>query len=329
MRLVKILLLVMTALLVLTGCYYSHPVKNDRWIADNDGTVDSVNFFLRHYYWRNFNFAVAGEPVVLRAAYPGNDGVKTIEDSIVLRPHDRIVVADVMYVPADTVDSVWVKVARDQLTQGWSRERELLEKVVPDSPVSKFIHNFSDRRMIFVLSCLGGGIFFFLVQAVRRKRALIVHFNDINSFYPTLLCIVVSGAATLYGSVQHFVPDTWVEFYYHPTLNPFVLPPILGLFIASVWTMLVVACAVVDDLRRYPDIVDKVSYLAGLAGVCMVLYLFFTLTVRFYVGYPLLIAYWWFALRCHLRRRARYVCGACGKPLNRIGRCPHCGTMNT
>lgn len=327
---IRRLLAALAALLLLTGCYYNYPDKADRWAVTGDGTIDSVSFYRHHHYWRNFDFSLAGEPLTIATSYPGSDGVRLLQDSVTLRPHDVIVVADVRYVPADTVDSVWVKVARDQLTQGWVREKALLEKAVPDSPISRFIHNFSDRRMLFVLTCLGAAVFLYLVQVIRRKRALIVHFNDINSFYPTLLCIVVSGAAALYGSVQHFVPETWIEFYYHPTLNPFVLPPVVGFFIASVWLMLVVAIAVVDDVRRCPDPVDVMSYLAGLAGICMVLYLFFTLTVRFYIGYPLLLVYWAFALRCHLRRRRpRYICGACHRPMTRLGRCPHCGAVNS
>ena len=330
MRKIRTLLVTLMGLLLLSGCYYNYPGKSDRWAVEGDGRLDSVSFYRQHHYWRNYEFAVAADPLTIRAAYPGSDGLKLPEDSMTLRPHDRIVVADVMSIPQDTVDSVWVKVARDQLTQGWVREKTLLEKVVPDSPISKFIHNFSDRRMIFVVSCLGVAVLLYLVQVIRRKRALIVHFNDISSVYPTLLCITVSGAAALYGSVQRFAPETWVEFYYHPSLNPFVLPPVLGLFIGSVWLMLVMAIAVVDDLRRCPDLVDGVSYLAGLAGVCMILYLFFTLTTPLYIGYPLLLAYWYFALRCHLRRRRpRYICGACHKPLTRLGRCPHCGAINS
>ena len=144
---------------------------------------------------------------------------------------------------------------------------------------------------------------FFLIQAARRRHLHIVHFNDIGSFYPTLLCLTVSGAATLYGSLQHFVPETWVEFYYHPTLNPFGLPLVLSVFVASVWLML--------------------------AGVCMVLYLFFSLSAPYYVGYPCLVAYWAFAIRSYARHRTpRYVCGRCGAALPRLGRCPHCGAMN-
>jgi hypothetical protein len=41
-------------------------------------------------------------------------------------------------------------------------------------------------------------------------------------------------AATVYNSIQHFVPETWEHYYYDPTLNPFEVPFILGLFIVCV-----------------------------------------------------------------------------------------------
>ena len=68
---------------------------------------------------------------------------------------------------------------------------------------------------------------------------------------------------------------------------------------------------------------------ASLLGVCMVLYLFFSLTTPCYLGYPCLVAYWAFALTRYLRHRSpRYVCGRCGRRINRLGRCPHCGAVN-
>lgn len=319
--------------LSLVSCYYSHPNQADHWATMNEISVDSVNFYIGHHYWTGYNFqAIDSMDLQVspsKDAYTEYFGLST--DTIKIKKRDHLVVAKVMYVPTDTVDSVWVKVARDQLTQGWIREKTLLDKVVPNDPISKFIYNFSDRRFTFVLSIFGLAILFWLVQSIRHKHYRMVHFRDIPSFYPTLLCLCVSGSATLYGSMQKFIPNTWVEFYYHPTLNPFntELPLILALFIASVWTMLIVAVAVVDELRRQRDLGDNLSYLASLAGVCMVLYLTFTLTTPLYIGYPLLIAYWYYAIRQYwIHRPTHMLCGLCRKPIAHKGRCPHCGAIN-
>ena len=92
---------------------------------------------------------------------------------------------------------------------GWVHEQDLLARVVPDDSISQFIHAFSNTHLIYFLSVLGVLSVLWLVRRMRRKRFHIVHFDDIGSCYPTLLCLTLSGAATLYASMQNFVPDTW------------------------------------------------------------------------------------------------------------------------
>lgn len=327
------LMLLIVACCMAASCYYSHPNKVDHWQAASETGVDSVNFFITHHYWTGYNF-VATDTLTLQTA-PHIEGLPDygalLNDTVCLTKHDPLVVAKVMYVPTDTTDSVWVKVARDQLSQGWVHESELLRRVVPDDPISKFIFYFSDSRSVYVLSVLGLAIVFLLVQNVRHKRFRMVHFNDIPSFYPTLLCLCVSASATLYGSIQRFVPMTWVEFYFHPTLNPLCesLPVILRLFIASVWLMLIVAVAVVEEMRRLPDVGDTLSYLTSLGGVCVVLYLVFTLSTPLIAGYFLLAAYAFFAIWQYAKHKPSHLlCGACGKSITKKGRCPYCGAEN-
>lgn len=327
-----IIIFVCTAM-ILSGCYYSHPNKVDHWAAATEGSVDSVNFFISHHYWTGYNFQTT-DTIAIQTAPPLNNLPEygaIVNDTLRLAPNNRLVVARIIYVPTDTIDSVWVKVARDQLTQGWLHEKDLLDNVVPDDPISKFIYYFSDSRLICVLSVFGLVVFFLLIQGVRHKRFRIVHFRDIPSFYPTLLCLCVSGSATLYGSIQKFVPNTWIEYYFYPTLNPFSteLPFIMAFFIASVWAILIVAVAVLDELRRQPDIGDNLSYLSSLAGICVVLYLVFTLTTPLYLGYPLLALYWWFAINRYIvHQPSHLLCGVCGKSISKKGVCPHCGAMN-
>lgn len=322
-----LLALVLTALMA-AACYYPTPPPDDGWTV-GDGSLDTTAFVRHHHYGPNFNFKVTADTLSLAPCRPGTARLDSWADTAVVRRGDKIVVADIALVPSDTTDSVWLKLARDQTTMGWTSERRLAEAAVPDDPISQFIHTFSGSRTRLALCIVGLMAAFFLVQAARRRLLHVVHFNDIDSFYPTLLCLTVSGAATLYGSLQHFVPETWVEFYYHPTLNPFGLPLVMSVFVVSVWLMGITALAVLDDVRRRLDWADIPAYVAGLAGVCMVLYLFFSLSTPYYVGYPCLVAYWAFAIRSYARRRTpRYVCGRCGAPLPRLGRCPHCGALN-
>lgn len=317
------------AMLCLTSCYYQRPGYEDQWDL-TDNMRDSLDFASRHHYTDNFNFLVVSDSLELQMEQPLHNQPQPEAPSWQrVRKSDRLVVADIAVIPEDSVDSVWVKVARDQYTMGWVHEQELLRQVVPADSISQFIHVFSNRHLICFLVLLLIVLAVFVVRRLRRKRFRIVHFDDIGSCYPTLLCLCLSLAAVLYASIQHFVPDTWVEYYFHPTLNPFLLPPVLGAFIASVWLALLLAVASVEDVLRQLPLSEAVLYLLALLGVCAVCYLFFSVTTLFYAGYPCLLLYAGFALHQYYRRaRCAYLCGKCGAKIRQKGRCPYCGAVN-
>lgn len=328
MRLIKYCTVMGCMLFLITACYYSHPSASDGW-TDPEGRVDSASFAASHHYAHGYNFRITADSLVISCNPPGLSGHAGPTDSLTLYRKDKVVVADIVNTRSGRADSIWIKVARDQSTQGWTDEATLLAGVIPDDPISAFIHYFSDTRLLVFVSVLGVALLAALIRTIRRRRVRMIHFNDIPSFYPTLQCLAVSAAAVLYGSILEFVPQTWVEFYYHPTLNPFGLPPILSLFVAMVWLNLITALAVVDDVRRCLPVGAAVVYLMTLLGACVVLYLSFTLTVGLYVGYLLFAAYVVFALRRYLTRYYRpYRCGRCGKGLTHLGTCPHCGARN-
>ena len=313
-----------------TACYYPKPDYSDEWDL-TEKRKDSLDFEATHHYTLNFNFSVVGDSLRLLPERPTHHPVEgnAPGDTLLVFEGDRLVVAEIRIVPEDPEDSVWVKVARDQSTMGWVHERELLEKVVPDDSISQFIHTFSDMHLICLLSALGVLLTVYLVHRMRRKRFHIVHFDDIGSCYPTLLCLTLSGAATLYASMQKFVPETWTEFYFHPTLNPFGLPFILGLFIATVWLIVVFAIATVEDVYRQLPPKEATLYLFALLGVCAASYLFFSLTTLYYVGYPFFLLYAGWAIWRYFRyARCPYSCGRCGAKLRVKGRCPRCGAWN-
>jgi hypothetical protein len=169
----------------------------------------------------------------------------------------------------------------------------------------------------------------YLLYIIRKKNAKIVHFNDIDSVYPTLLALTVAISATLYSSIQLFAPDVWQQFYFHPTLNPFGVPLILTIFLVCVWLMLILAIACMDVVPHRLPYGEAALYLCGLAGICAVNYIVFSLTTLYYIGYILLGLYIYYALRIYYRRsHCRFVCGQCGAPLHAKGRCPRCGTVN-
>ena len=295
--------------LLLVSCYNRGPITPDAWNL-TEQQLDSISFYTTHHYTQNYNFVVTGDSLVVVAQQPEamaipevvsieieSIGAEQQKDSITLRKNERIVVADIMTVPSDTIDSVWVKVARDQLTFGWIHENELLAKVSPDDPISQFIDFFSDVHLLAFLAFCVVVVAAYGVRRLMRRGAKIVHFNDIPSFYPTTLCLLVASSAVLYSSIQLFGPESWRHFYYHPSLNPFGMPLHLGLFVSSVWAIVIVAIATVDDVTKHLPLGSAILYLGGLTAVCAVDYVIFSITTLYYIGYPLLIAYYIFALR--------------------------------
>ena len=295
--------------LLLVSCYNRGPITPDAWNL-TEQQLDSISFYTTHHYTQNYNFVVTGDSLVVVAQQPEAMAIPEVvsieiesigeeqqKDSITLRKNERIVVADIMTVPSDTIDSVWVKVARDQLTFGWIHENELLSKVSPDDPISQFIDLFSNVHLLVFLAFCVVIVAAYGVRRLMRRGAKIVHFNDIPSFYPTTLCLLVASSAVLYSSIQLFGPESWRHFYYHPSLNPFGLPLHLGLFVTSVWAIIIVGIATVDDVTKHLPLGSAVLYLGGLTAVCAVDYVVFSITTLYYIGYPLLIAYFIFALR--------------------------------
>lgn len=68
---------------------------------------------------------------------------------------DRVVVAEFAIHPADSVDSVWVKLAHSQEVQGWLRESEMMHAFVPTDSISQAIYLFSDTHASYLsLFCL-------------------------------------------------------------------------------------------------------------------------------------------------------------------------------
>ena len=100
-------------------------------------------------------------------------------------------------------------------------------------------------------------------------------------------------SATVYETMQVFVPDTWEHFYFTPTLSPFKVPFILSVFLLSIWLFIVVTLAVLDDLFRQLTPAAAVFYLLGLMSCCIFCYIFFFLFLFFFFGFLILACFNW------------------------------------
>lgn len=298
------------ALVLCSACYY--PAEESTLYAVND------NFFL------------AADSMRLQTQEPlHNMPIDTLSDSIMLFYNDPLVVAQIVEIPEDSIDSVWVKVARDQFAQGWIHQSDFLASVVPDDPISEFIYLFSQRHLWFFLGLVFTVLIVLVVQKIRHSRFNMIFVRDISSFYPTMLTVSLSSSALLYASIQRLVPETWVLYYYHPTLNPFDLPLILGLFIASIWLLVVLVIATIDEVLALLPIPEAILYLFSLLGVCVVCYMVFSLPALGWFGYILYlifsVALIWRYIKCF---RARCLCGKCGAKMHGKGQCTRCKTRN-
>ena len=121
--------------MTLCGCYNRGPITPDAWNL-TEQQLDSISFYTTHHYTQNYNFVVTSDSLVVIAQQPEAMPIPEVlsslhgaADSSLFTLHsslfkgERIVVADIMTVPSDTIDSVWVKVARDQLTLAHRRGR--------------------------------------------------------------------------------------------------------------------------------------------------------------------------------------------------------------
>ena len=322
-------MLLLCGVLVVSGCYERSEPKSEALVQYSERELDSLSFQSRHHYANNYNFVVWSDTLQLLRQLPEEMLNNMPTDSFPVKRHSRLVVSQIRMIPTDAVDSVWVELATEHSEFGWTREATLLANVVPDDPISQFIWIFSNSHLLFFLVVISFIVFCYWVMRMLRLKTALVHFRDIDSFLPTFLMLSVACSATLYASIQMFAPETWRHFYYHPTLNPFSVPLLLGVFIGWVWMMLIVAIAAVEDVFRQLRFAEGVMYVGGLVAVAGFNYVVFSVTTLFYVGYALLAIYIAWALWRYLRHpHCRLTCGNCGAALLSKGRCPRCGAVN-
>lgn len=128
-------------LLLFTACHYPRPDLQKEGMSDQ--VKDSLTYLAERHYTYNTNFEVQADSVVLERL--------PVKDSFIsLYRGDRVVVAEFAIHPADSVDSVWVKLAHSQEAQGWIREKDLIHSFVPTDSISQFIYLFIQRYACFV-----------------------------------------------------------------------------------------------------------------------------------------------------------------------------------
>lgn len=296
------MVMMLGVVLTLSSCYHRHNNRGQHaaLVEYSDKQLDSISFSTTHHYTNKYNFVVAADSLLLIRQQPEEYVSGLAIDSFAVKKNCLLVVSDIRMIPQDSLDSVWVQLATEDNNFGWTHESNLLPKVVPDDPISQFIMTFSNvHLLIFLIIIVLIGVAY-LVRKILSQNAKIVHFNDIDSPYPTALVLTVSLSAAFYATIQTFMPEMWRHFYFHPTLNPFAVPRVLGFFLASVWAILILALACVDEVKHRMSTGEGILYLGGLVGMCAIDYIVFSISTLYYVGYALLVIYFWYAIRAYL-----------------------------
>lgn len=304
-NLLKIKVLVLLSLVLLLGsCFRRHSARTQKTtlVEYSDKQLDSISFSSTHHYTNKFNFVVVADSLMLIRQQPEEYVNHLTIDSFAVNKNCLLVVSDIRMIPQDSIDSVWIQLATEDNVFGWTHESNLLPKVVPDDPISLFIMTFSNvHLLVFLIVIVLIGVAY-LLKKIFTNNAKIVHFNDINSPYPTALVLMVSLSASFYATIQTFMPEVWHHFYFHPSLNPFAVPRVLGFFLASVWAILILGLACVDEIKHRLSFGEGTLYLGGLIGMCAIDYIVFSISTLYYIGYVVLLFYFWFAIRAYLRQ---------------------------
>lgn len=246
--------------------------------------ADSLRFRLTHHYSENFNFLVQADSLML---VPREGDLVT--DTCRVYRGDVVAVAEIRTLPGDSIDSVWVKVASNQFSMGWIPERELLRGTTPDSTISILLYTLSGSRAVWMSALVVLGLATVFIGRRRHQgKPVRLKFPMLRSPYPSLFLILVGVMASLYASVQNFVPEFWQEYYFHPTLNPLVLPPLMAVLVVIMWLVIITFIAVVDEAYSHLYILPAVAYLTELLGLAMLTYLVISWTTLLFVGYVLL-----------------------------------------
>jgi len=278
---------------------------------------------------------------VIKDTLPIGTNFKQITDSVLvsydleidsrfqLNKGDQVAIAQFSDSTAH-LDTVFVKIANTQEFQGWITSRELMRNYVPVDSISQIIYFLNEGDLLLYLGIIVSAFIVIFTMLGIKKRLPFILFNDIDNIYPLLLCLIVSGSAVLYQSVQIFTPQDWLHYYFVPSLSPFSQPLLIGGFLLSWWMILIAALAAVDVAsKQLPTSGSTLAYVFGLLCFCIFCYIFFLITVPFRIGFVLYAAFvCYFLYRVIKEIIFRFRCGNCGQKMKKRGECPRCGVMN-
>ena len=226
-------------------------------------------------------------------------------------------------------DTVWVKVANGANDMGWITESTLLNHTVPNDSISELLQSLTNTRLLWMGGMLLLGVLgVYIHRRFNKRKVQMVKIDEMDSLYPFLFIMLVATLACLYASVQNFMPEYWQEYYFHPTLNPFLLPPVMAVLVILVWLIIIVFIALFMEIYNHFTFLRGAAYFLEIIGASMLIYLFISWTTRIYIGYLLFVVLVWFLWVLYNGYvKYKYQCPKCGEKVRKKGKCPNCGIM--
>lgn len=225
----KRLLAYILTFFIILPTFSQHWQETDTLFKLTPEQADSLFFRFSHHYTVNSNFLISADSLTL---IPHESDFM---DTCYVYDKDVVVVADIR--PTNT-DTVWIKLFRDQMTMGWVTEHDLLESATPDDVISQIINYFSKHMhlayLVVALLLVIGSMFFKLSKLYSVLSVLTTLGITINLWY-----VIVQE------------PDFWLEYYFHPTLNPFILPTEMMTAVIIFWLACIINIALLFVLSDY------------------------------------------------------------------------------
>lgn len=338
------------AILLLASC--NEPNVTEAITPESQGVLlDSAVFVERFHYWVEDNF-IALDTLHLQTL-AGNiesepyDIVPADSARQTVLPKEQVVVAEVLNVPEDSIPNWWIRVVTETNAQGWISQENLSTHLVPDSPISRFLHELETEQSKILLFFLLFTLLWALTAWGLRNR--LGHLRTSYLFVPHLfsrktshhksprrdfyaVCTVLLWTLFLWNcrTIGWLNPALCEDYYFHPSLNFFTVDHLgMSFCLLTGWlTLISFVCASIEIFRTQAwrrAFFQMLRVLWLLVATYLVLRLFDSIL------WTTLCALLWFGyLSAHLHTllQLRYICGYCGREIIHLGECPHCGKWN-
>lgn len=246
------------ALWLLASCSYHSTEHNNKWTL-TQSQRDSIAFSAYHHYNVGYNFLCTADSIWL---HPHPEGMELNLDypheDVYLYEDDDFVITEVFHnrnIGKTTLDSIWLCVGSDGIPLGWISEYELLRNATPVDPISRFMG--ACRRLSDSLNGLFGNytmialLLLLISYQIKPAKTSIV---KEKSIYIHLLLLAAITSGSVLGTIKCLMPELWQHFYFYPSLNPVGQPPMLALYLSTVWLSIILFLAIFFDLK------DKTSF---------------------------------------------------------------------